>query len=81
MDFTDTPEERTFRLELRSWLADHAPTVPEDPAARADAQNAWHQVMYEAGEGPVAWKVSARVIQSLTGRPVFFARTAATGSR
>ena len=24
-------------------------TIPDDPAARADAQNAWHQTLYEAG--------------------------------
>ena len=23
--------------------------IPADPAARADAQNAWHSVMYDAG--------------------------------
>jgi alkylation response protein AidB-like acyl-CoA dehydrogenase len=51
MDFDDSPEEAAFRSELRQWLADHADDarIPEDPAARADAQNAWHSVLYDAG--------------------------------
>lgn len=51
MDFNDTPDEAQFRAELRRWLTEHAAdaTIPEDPAARADAQNAWHQRLYEAG--------------------------------
>jgi alkylation response protein AidB-like acyl-CoA dehydrogenase len=51
MDFNDTPAEAAFRTELRRWLAEHADEsrVPEDPADRADAQNAWHQVLYDAG--------------------------------
>lgn len=51
MDFTDTPSEAEFRSALRQWLADHSAqaTIPDDPAARADAQNAWHQTLYEAG--------------------------------
>jgi alkylation response protein AidB-like acyl-CoA dehydrogenase len=51
MDFLDTPEEAAFRAELRTWLAEHRDLarVPDDPAQRADAQNAWHQVLYDAG--------------------------------
>lgn len=51
MDFRDTPEEAAFRAELRGWLAEHAAqaSVPDDPAERADAQNRWHQVLYDAG--------------------------------
>ncbi len=51
MDFDDSPEEAAFRAELRQWLADHADEarIPDDPAARADAQNAWHSVLYDAG--------------------------------
>jgi alkylation response protein AidB-like acyl-CoA dehydrogenase len=51
MDFDDSPEEAAFRAELRQWLADHADAarIPDDPAARADAQNAWHSVLYDAG--------------------------------
>jgi alkylation response protein AidB-like acyl-CoA dehydrogenase len=51
MDFDDTPEEAEFRLELRSWLTTHATdtAIPEDPAERADAQNRWHRVLYDAG--------------------------------
>lgn len=51
MDFNDTPAEAQFRAELRDWLAANAPQhpVPEDPAARADAANAWHQTLHAAG--------------------------------
>jgi alkylation response protein AidB-like acyl-CoA dehydrogenase len=51
MDFDDSPDEAIFRAELRRWLADHADEarIPGDPAARADAQNAWHSVLYDAG--------------------------------
>jgi alkylation response protein AidB-like acyl-CoA dehydrogenase len=51
VDFDDSPEEAAFRAELRQWLADHAneARIPDDPAARADAQNAWHSVLYDAG--------------------------------
>ncbi|AEV70770.1 acyl-CoA dehydrogenase [Mycolicibacterium rhodesiae NBB3] len=51
MDFTDTPDEAEFRARLRTWLDDNAAAavIPEDPSARADAANAWHQTLYEAG--------------------------------
>ncbi|GFM16584.1 MULTISPECIES: acyl-CoA dehydrogenase family protein [Mycobacteriaceae] len=51
MDFTDTPEEAEFRARLRTWLAEHAAeaVIPDDPGARADAANAWHHTLYEAG--------------------------------
>jgi len=51
VDFNDSPDEARFRHELRQWLAEHAreAAIPEDPAARAHAQNAWHQTLYEAG--------------------------------
>lgn len=51
VDFDDSQPEAQFRAELRRWLSIHAAeaVIPEDPAARADAQNAWHQKLYEAG--------------------------------
>ncbi|GAC1395158.1 MAG: acyl-CoA dehydrogenase family protein [Mycobacterium sp.] len=51
MDFNDTEPEAKFRARLRLWLAEHSAetNIPDDPAARADAQNAWHQTLYEAG--------------------------------
>lgn len=51
MDFNDSPDEAEFRARLRGWLRDHSAdaTIPEDPALRADAQNAWHQTLYKAG--------------------------------
>lgn len=51
MDFTDTPEEAEFRSRLRNWLAEHTAeaVIPDDPGERADAANAWHHTLYEAG--------------------------------
>ena len=51
MDFTDSPDESEFRDRLRGWLAVHRDeaTVPDDPSARADAANAWHHTLYDAG--------------------------------
>jgi alkylation response protein AidB-like acyl-CoA dehydrogenase len=51
MDFFDSPQEAAFREQLRAWLVAHADdaSIPEDPAERADAQNRWHQVLYDAG--------------------------------
>ena len=51
MDFTDTPDEAEFRTRLRAWLAEHAAeaVIPDDPGERADAANAWHRTLHEAG--------------------------------
>lgn len=51
MDFEDSEPEAAFRSELRRWLTEHTAdaAIPDDPAARADAQNAWHQTLYDAG--------------------------------
>jgi alkylation response protein AidB-like acyl-CoA dehydrogenase len=50
MDFRDTPEEASFREELRRWLAAHAPaTLPTDPDERAAALHRWHQELAVAG--------------------------------
>lgn len=51
MDFNDTSEEADFRARLQTWLAEHAAeaVIPDDPQARADAANAWHHTLYEAG--------------------------------
>jgi alkylation response protein AidB-like acyl-CoA dehydrogenase len=51
MDFRDSPDEAAFRAELRRWLHDNArdATIPDDPRARAEAQNRFHRVLYDAG--------------------------------
>ncbi|MBX7448864.1 acyl-CoA dehydrogenase family protein [Mycolicibacterium sp. 3033] len=50
MDFTDSAEEAAFRARLRDWLARHGDQdLPDDPAERADAINAWHRTLHEAG--------------------------------
>jgi alkylation response protein AidB-like acyl-CoA dehydrogenase len=51
VDFRDSPEELSFRLELRAWLADNVPKaeIPAEPDARAEFLNAWHRKLYSAG--------------------------------
>jgi len=47
MDFRDTPEEATFRAELRSWLAANTPA--SDPGQRIEATAEWHRALAAAG--------------------------------
>lgn len=54
MDFRDTPEEATFRAELRTWLEAN---VPADLSGHADidARRAWNRALYEAGYTGLTW--------------------------
>jgi alkylation response protein AidB-like acyl-CoA dehydrogenase len=51
MDFRDTPEEKSFRAELREWIARHAPRepLPMDADERATFLNDWHRELHGAG--------------------------------
>jgi alkylation response protein AidB-like acyl-CoA dehydrogenase len=69
MDFRDTPEEAAFRVEARSWLADHAKPKTADsapPATLTDAfspeemehvrrSKAWQATLYDGGWAGVTW--------------------------
>jgi alkylation response protein AidB-like acyl-CoA dehydrogenase len=57
VDFGDAPDERAFRLRLRSWLDEHNPGLP---ASSTDdeywaGQAAWHQSLFDGGFFGVTW--------------------------
>lgn len=60
MDFTDTPDEATFRAEARDWLAANAPAHALRPdEALSDAEEvrrgrAWQRTLAEAGYAGIA---------------------------
>ena len=59
MDFADSPEEASFREELRSWLATNTPDLGdiETDSASADltASRAWSRKLHEAGYAGLTW--------------------------
>lgn len=62
MDLRYTEAEEHFRSELRSWLADALPTLPEKPSAtdwpgRRAYDQGWQAMLYEAGYAGVDWPV------------------------
>src|SRR5881275_2479658 len=58
MDLRDTPEEETFRLEVRAWLEANAPKPPH-PARGSDGSfefgREWHRKLYDAGYAGMSW--------------------------
>jgi alkylation response protein AidB-like acyl-CoA dehydrogenase len=60
MDLVDTPEEASFRSELRAWLETNAPEPPY-PARGSDGSfefgRAWHRKLYDAGYAGLSWPV------------------------
>ena len=60
MDFRDTPDEATFRKELRGWIADNLPEGWRDRApssGRMDesVSREWSKKLYEAGYAGLTW--------------------------
>lgn len=55
MDFNDTPEEATFRAEVRAWLAEHASqhVIPQgaslDDTEEVVRGKAWQRAVYDGG--------------------------------
>jgi len=60
VDFGDSPPEREFRLQLRSWLEEHNPGLP--PSSTDDEYWAgmadWHRALYDAGFFGLSWPTS-----------------------
>jgi len=58
MDLRDTPEEESFRLEVRAWLEANAPKPPH-PARGSDESfdfgKRWHRRLYDAGYAGLSW--------------------------
>lgn len=60
MDYRDTPEEASFRAELRRWLSEHIPVgwdKIDDPDQAAQVRRAWHRTLYDAGYVGMSWPV------------------------
>lgn len=60
MDYRDTPEEASFRAELRQWLAENAPKGYEgieDSREQNRLARRFHKMLYEAGYMGLAWPV------------------------
>ncbi|GIW46038.1 MAG: acyl-CoA dehydrogenase [Candidatus Binatia bacterium] len=56
MDFNESPQERAFRHELRTWLqANHPGPEPEDLDAWVAYGRGWQRRLHEAGWCGLAW--------------------------
>jgi alkylation response protein AidB-like acyl-CoA dehydrogenase len=62
MDFNYSPEEQTFRDEVRAWLASALPKgwgktafEPEDEDERARFRIEWERKLYEGGWSGISW--------------------------
>ncbi len=60
MKLADTPEEATFRAELRDWLATVLPSRPPEPAgddwaARRAYDTGWQRELFDAGYAGTSW--------------------------
>jgi len=57
MDLDFTPEQQLFRDEVRTWLAEHAPTEPRphDAGAMREYDLAWQRAQWEGGWAGIAW--------------------------
>ena len=52
MDLTPSAEDVAFRSRTRAWLEAHVPRVAPETA---DARQAWHRALYEAGYVGMGW--------------------------
>ncbi|HEY8525849.1 MAG TPA: acyl-CoA dehydrogenase family protein [Acidimicrobiales bacterium] len=60
MELRDSPAEAAFRQEVRAWLNDTVPTLPDKPdptdwPARRAYDTRWQAMLYEAGYAGVNW--------------------------
>jgi alkylation response protein AidB-like acyl-CoA dehydrogenase len=57
MDFSDSPEEHEFRVQLRDWLEANTPDLGSSSASDEywEGQPAWHRALYEAGYFGLSW--------------------------
>ncbi len=53
MDLAYTPEEEAFRLHVRTWIAEHAPTRTE--VRDLESARAWQRTLHAAGFLGVGW--------------------------
>jgi len=64
MDLRFTPEDQTFRAEVRAWLAEN---VPKEPLRTTAAKKAWHRKLFDAGYVGMGWP---KEYGGLEARPV-----------
>jgi alkylation response protein AidB-like acyl-CoA dehydrogenase len=59
MELAFSAEDTAFRDEVRTWLAEHAPTVrrPRGGPAMREFDLAWQRQQFEAGWAGIAWPV------------------------
>ncbi len=58
MDLSLTPEQESFRDEVRSWLAANVPAEPLGPTSTPEgfaAHRVWEQRLFEAGYSAINW--------------------------
>ncbi|MBA2579153.1 MAG: acyl-CoA dehydrogenase family protein, partial [Euzebyaceae bacterium] len=58
MDLSLTPEQESFRDEVRSWLAANVPAEPLGPTSTPEgfaAHRVWEQRLFEAGYSAISW--------------------------
>jgi alkylation response protein AidB-like acyl-CoA dehydrogenase len=60
MDLTYTPEQSSFRAELRSWLGAHVPRDLASPGTREgfEQHRAWERALFDAGYAGISWPAS-----------------------
>ncbi|CAM3570942.1 acyl-CoA dehydrogenase family protein [Nocardioides zeicaulis] len=58
MDLSLTPEQASFRSEVRAWLQEHVPTerlAPPGTPEGLEQHRAWERTLFEAGFAAVHW--------------------------
>jgi alkylation response protein AidB-like acyl-CoA dehydrogenase len=60
MDLRDSPSDAAFRAELRDWLAEVLPTLPDEPAhddweGRRAFDTGWQRMLFDAGYAGINW--------------------------
>ncbi len=60
MDLNDTPEQASYRQEVRAWLEQNRAQAPPrsgsyEDSAYIDARRAWQRELAQAGLAGVAW--------------------------
>ena len=61
VDLRDTPDEASFRAELRAWLHENAPPLPHPERGSEEWQpfhRAWHRKLFDAGYAGLSWPVA-----------------------
>jgi alkylation response protein AidB-like acyl-CoA dehydrogenase len=57
MEFIDSPDNRTFREQVRDWLHANRPREPrpKDPKAQMVYDRAWQRAQYDGGWAGISW--------------------------